>query len=250
MTVLRRSALAVATVMSALSSMRAASAAHTAIIPSIECKAFLGFEDSWAAGSVEAMKVHLRPGTAAKLSYYHGAGGNAAFAPRGWRCQVWAGVGSVMIVVPPGIHVPNESKSRTTAGPAVTAVVASGDTSGRFLLVKYASWYFPRIAKDYIHGIVKSDKNDPHPPPVGPNPYPHDNVTYLTPMLVRIVTPPRTRGFGTDELLAADDTEIVSFVKLVLSPDPGMVIIRIRLPASMRSIEKVIARVNSRSLLR
>ena len=224
-------------------------AADATMIPSIGCKTFQGFSDRWSKETVSWEAVHVARSLAARLSDYVSGGGNEAFAPRNWTCRSWAGVGSVMIVVPRGTHVPNESKlHHTTAGPAVETGSASGETSGRDMVAKYASWYFPRVAKGYIRGVVKFDKDEPNPAQVGPNPYPHDKVTYLTRLLVRVVTPPNMRGFGTEGMLSVGDDEIVSFVKLVLRPDPGMIITRIRLPGSMHSLERVLAHMNSESL--
>ena len=223
-------------------------AADATRIPSIGCKTFQGFSDRWSKETVSWEAVHVARSLAAKLSDYVSGGGNEAFAPRNWTCRSWAGVGSAMIVVPRGTHVPSENELHMTAGPAVETESASGETSGRDMVAKYASWYFPRVAKSYIRGIVKFERDDLFPVQVGPNPYPRDQVTHLTPMLVRVVTPPNRRGFGTDGLLAVGDDEIVSFVKLVLKPDPGMVIIRIRLPRSMHSLGRVLAHMNSASL--
>ena len=223
-------------------------AAEATRIPSIGCKTFQGFSDRWSKETIEKKSVHIARQVSPKLSYYWSGGGNEAFAPRNWTCRSWAGIGSVMIVVPRGTHLPSESDLHMTAGPAVTAGSASGETSGRDMVAKYASWYFPRVAKSYIRSVVKFDKDEPYPVQVGPNPYPHDQVTHLTPMLVRVVTPPNRRGFGTDGLLAVGVDEIISYVKLVLKPDPGMVIIRIRLPKSMHSLERVLAHMNSASL--
>ena len=223
-------------------------AADATMIPSIGCKTFLGFSDRWTKETIGKKSVHIARSFAAQVSDYASGGGNEAFAPRHWTCRSWAGVGSAMIIVPRGTRLPNESALHMTAGPAITAVSASGETSGRDMVAQYASWYFPRVARDYIRAIVKFDRDEPYPAQVGPNPYPHDKVTHLTPMLVRVVTPPNRRGLGTDGSLAVGNEEIVSFVKLVLKPDPGMVIISIRLPRSMHSLERVLARMNSASL--
>ena len=223
-------------------------AAEATRIPSIGCKTFQGFSDRWSKETIENKSVHIARHVSPKLSYYWSGGGNEAFAPRNWTCRSWAGIGSVMIVVPRGTRLPSVSGLHMTAGPAVTAESASGETSGRDMVAKYASWYFPRVAKSYIRGIVKFERDDLFPVQVGPNPYPRDQVTHLTPMLVRVVTPPNRRGFGTEGMLAVGDDEIVSFVKLVLKPDPGMVIIRIRLPRSMHSLGRVLAHMNSASL--
>lgn len=223
-------------------------AADATRIPSIGCKTFRGFSDRWSKETVSWEAVHVAGSLSAKLSDYVSGGGNEAFAPRNWTCRAWAGVGSVMIIVPRGTHVPNENELHMTAGPAVETESASGETSGRDMVAQYASWYFPRVAKDYIRGIVKFDRDEPYPAPVGLNPYPHDQVTHLTPLLVRVVTPPNRRGFGTEGMLAVGHDEIVSFVKLVPKPEPGMVIIRIRLPGSMHALERVLARMNSESL--
>ena len=223
-------------------------AAGATMVPSIGCKTFLGFSDRWSKETFQREAVHVARTLAARLSHYVSRGGNAAFAPRNWTCRSWAGVGSVMIVVPRGTHVPNEDEHHMTPGPAVETESASGETSGRDMVAKYASWYFPRMAKNYIDGIVKFDRDMPYPLQVGLNPYPLDEVTHLTPMLVRVVTPPNRHGFGTEGMLAVGDDEIVSFVKLVLKPEPGMVIIRIRLPRSMHSLERVLANMNSESL--
>ncbi len=223
-------------------------AADATRIPSIGCKTFQGFSDRWSKETVSWEAVHVARSLAAKLSDYVSGGGNEAFAPRNWTCRSWAGVGSAMIVVPRGTHVPSENELHMTAGPAVETESASGETSGRDMVAKYASWYFPRVAKSYIRGIVKFERDDLFPVQVGPNPYPRDQVTHLTPMLVRVVTPPNRRGFGTEGMLSVGDDEIVSFVKLVLKPDPGMVIIRIRLPRSMHSLGRVLAHMNSASL--
>ena len=223
-------------------------AADATRIPSIGCKTFQGFSDRWSKETIEKKSVHVARQFAPNLSYYWSGGGNEAFAPRNWTCRSWAGVGSVMIVVPRGTHVPNDNELHMTAGPAVETESASGETSGRDMVAKYGSWYVPRVAKSYIRGIVKFDTEEPTSAQVGPNPYPRDEVTHLTPMLVRVVTPPNRRGFGTEGMLSVGDDEIVSFVKLVLRPEPGMVIIRIRLPRSMHSLGRVLAHMNSASL--
>ena len=224
-------------------------AADATRIPSIGCKTFQGFSDRWSKKTVSWEAVHVAGSLSAKLSDYVSGGGNEAFAPRNWTCRAWAGVGSVMIVVPRGTRLPSVSGLHMTAGPAVTAESASGETSGRDMVAKYASWYFARVAKSYIRSVVKFDEDEPYPVQVvGPNPYPHDEVTHLTPMLVRVVTPPNSHGFGTEGMLAVGDDEIVSFVKLVLKPEPGMFVIRIRLPKSMQSLERVLAHMNSASL--
>jgi hypothetical protein len=223
-------------------------AADATRIPSIGGKTFDGVSDRWSKETVSWEAVHVAGSLAAQLSAYVSGGGNKAFAPRNWTCRAWAGVGSVMIVVPRGTHVPNENELHMTAGPAVETGSASGETSGRDMVAQYASWYFPRVAKSYIRSVVKFDEDEPYPAPVGLNPYPHDQVTHLTPLLVRVVTPPNRRGFGTEGMLAVGHDEIASFVKLVLKPDPAMVIIRIRLPKSMHSLERVLAQMNSESL--
>lgn len=234
----------------AIGRMQEAFAADATMIPSIGCKTFLGFSDRWSKETIGKKSVHIARSLAARLSEYVSGGGNEAFAPRHWTCRSWAGVGSVMIIVPRDTHLPNESALHMTAGPAITAETASGETSGRDMVAQYASWYFSHVAKGYIHSVVKFDRDEPYPAQVGPNPYPHDTVTDLTPMLVQVVTPPNRRGFGTDGLLAVGNDEIVSLVKLILKPEPGMVVIRMRLPRSMHFLERVLAHMNSESLRR
>jgi hypothetical protein len=232
----------------ALGRRQEAFAADATRIPSIGCKTFEAFSDRWSKETIGKKSVHIARSFAAELSDYVSGGENEAFAPRNWTCRSWAGIGSVMIIVPRSTRLPNESKYHMTAGPAVATESVSGETSGRDLVAEYASWYFPRVAKDYIRAIVKFDREEPDSAQVGPNPYPHDEVTYLTPMLVRVVTPPNTYGVGTDGPLSVGHDEVISFVKLVLKPDPGMVIISIRLPRSMHSLERVLAHMNSESL--
>lgn len=187
--------------------------------------------------------VALDAATAREIAYYSGDGGPAAFAPRGWYCQVsYGSSGSTIYVTPSPIDSMRAQRPKT-AGSAVEVEFLDGGTSGRFGVARFASRLFPRVAATFIQEVKSRDPETASD--IAWVAHDVDSVTYSDSLTAEFTTPANQTGLGTAYNFGPSPDAIRGVAVLAPSSDWGLTIVRVRLGPGMSRIESAILKLNT-----
>lgn len=180
---------------------------------------------------------------ASRLAFYQAWGTPAVLGPRGWHCTGLDGSNGNTLVLTPEKHKPGEfifGKTKVT-GPAIQISYLFGGTSGRFEVAEIAARLFPK-ADSFVRSVEAEQQNI-----LGNNSfrfrksrYPTDRLTYRDDFMVEYVTPPNRDGMGTRTFLTKNETQIDGIVVMQPNGDRDLVLLAIRLPASLKTLEPFI----------
>lgn len=170
---------------------------------------------------------------ASRLAYY-AATDYGVLAPRGWRCFSLYGSSGASVYVTPGAIDGRRLLGNDNfrfRGEAVEFSYMLGGTSGRFEVADISSRLFP-IAHAYVNRVAREQKDiGGLPLQISGKPFPDDRIIRRTNMVVRLVTPPRKQGFGTNAKLAPNDAPIEGLAALIRAPGGfDLIELNIRLP--------------------
>jgi hypothetical protein len=192
----------------------------------------------------EAMPVPVEQRVAGQIAYYKGASSLGVFAPRGWYCRAWYGSnGSILVVTPKRLESPYFPLP-SISGLAVTIDSSDAGTSGRFHVAIVAARLFPLVGGEFItrvrqeHLIADSSFD--------PEPYPDDQLNYLSDRFVEYTTPANHAGLGTDGMLEMSNLPVRGLTILNLATEVNSLTeVRVRLPASMNSVAQAIVQLEA-----
>jgi hypothetical protein len=222
-------------------SSAAASAAGPVIattIPFVGC-ASDGQNGPQAAPSGGPEAVQTTAADAAQLAYYEMQNGPGVVGPRGWSCGGLYGSDGATLVVAPHAFQPSDLAGTGWAGAtgdAIEARVASGDTSGRFVVAKVVMRVFP-AHQAFAQGVINEGVEPPGDFPAGP--YAGDKITTKSNEVVEYQTPANAVGLGTDtnlNLRLAPGADAVSGVAILSGDAPDLSQATVRLPAALQSL--------------
>jgi hypothetical protein len=71
-------------------------------------------------------------------------------------------------------------------------------------------------------------------------PYPNDRLTYRSPELVEYRTAPQSEGLGTFAGRTIPSSDPISGFAALTGPDTDLILLRVRLPANLRSLAPII----------
>jgi hypothetical protein len=192
----------------------------------------------------QLMPAPVEQHTAEQLAYYEAGPSPGVFAPAGWACRAWYGSsGSVLVVTPKHLQPPYFPLPMIT-GPAVTVTTSDGETSGRFHVAIVAAQLFPVFGSAFITQVRQE-----HLLPdstFDAQPYPDDQLNYLSDRFVQYTTPPNRAGAGTDGLLQPSDLPISGLS--ILNPEAqvqSLTEVRIRLPAGRNVVVAAILQLET-----
>jgi hypothetical protein len=190
-----------------------------------------------AAPKGEAKAINADAATASQLAYYQAQDSFGALAPRGWRCfYLYGSNGASLLIAPSGNLDAPDVRLR---GPAIIATVSNGGTSGRFAVAKYAARLFPKLAQDFIAGVVAEGIEPKESFPAGP--YSADKLTYKSARRVEFITPANKDGLGASDRLLKNSTSIVGMATLKETPDgPDFFLLTVRLPPAQANLATTI----------
>lgn len=173
-------------------------------VPFVGCQADGGADSgTTAAPKGSPLAVAIDPAILRRLSYYKADSGPGVLAPRGWYCHSWRGSsGSSLLVTPqPLPSVFGFTAGRNLEGPVVYVISLHAATSGRFPVAIIAARLFPQTAHAFIERI-KAEEFEPTND-FDVQPFPTDQLHYLSDQVVEFTTPPSQNGFGTTGTLKA-----------------------------------------------
>jgi hypothetical protein len=221
----------------------AASAEAQQRVPAVGCPA----NDQMGGSRLQAgasMPAPVQQQLAGQIAYYEAEHSPGVYAPRGWSCRAWIGSnGSVLVVTPRRLEPPYFPLPRIT-GPAVTIDSSDAGTSGRFHVAIVAAQLFPLVGSDLITRVraehLISDSS------FDVEPYPDDQLRYLSDRFVQYATPPNRSGLGTDGLLEMSDLPIRGLTLLNLAVEVNTLTeVRVRLPLALNPVADSIVQLET-----
>jgi len=231
----------------------ACSAMASAAIPQIQQRvAVVGCpaNDQMGQASLQAgesMAAPVDQHMAEQIAYYKAEGSPGVYAPKGWSCRAWYGSnGSVLVVTSKRIEPPYFPLPMIT-GPAVIIETWDGGTSGRFHVAIVAAQLFPLLGSEFItrvrqEHLIADSLFDVEP-------YPDDQLRYLSDRLVEYTTPPNRTGLGTDGMLEMSNLPVRGLTILNLEAEVNSLTeIRVRLPAALHSVAEAIVQLETACL--
>jgi hypothetical protein len=212
-------------------------------VPSIDCPV----NDQLAAAKLQtgsSMPVPMDQRQSAQIGFYSAAHTPGVYAPKGWYCRAWDGSNGSILVVTPTRLAPPYFPLPVISGPAVIVQSSDATGSGRFHVAIVAAQLFPLLADDFIARIRQehliSDAS------FDAEPYPDDQVQYLSDRFVQFTTPPNRSGLGTDGMLATSDMAVRGLIILNLEDQTdSLTEVRVRLPGSLNSIAAAIVQLET-----
>ena len=195
----------------------------------------------------ESMPAPVPQGMTEQLAYYRAEGSPGVYAPRGWSCRAWYGSnGSVLVVTPKRIEPPYFPLPVIT-GPAVMIQSSDGGASGRFHVAIVAAQLFPLVAEEFITRVRQehliSDSS------FDVEPYPDDQLRYLTDRFAEYTTPANRSGLGTAGMFETSNLPVRGLTILNLEAEEnGLTEVRIRLPAGLNSVAEAIVQLETACL--
>jgi hypothetical protein len=217
-------------------------------VPAISCPA----NDQLQTEKLQAgrpIPVSLDQRTTVQIAYYSAAHAAGIYAPKGWNCLAWDGSnGSILVVTPKRIPPPYFPLPVVT-GPAVMIQSSNAGASGRFHIAIVAAQLFPVLGSEFItrvrqeHLISDSSFNL--------EPYPDDQLRYLSDRFVEYITPANHAGLGTEGLLEMSDLPVRGLAFLNLDDElQSLIEVRVRLPAGLNTIEEAIVQLETACIQR
>ncbi len=216
-------------------SSAAAAPAISTTIPFVGC-ASDGQTGPQAAPTGAPEAVQMPAADAAQLAYYEMQNGPGVIGPRGWSCAGIYGSDGATLVVAPQPFQPSDLAGTGWAGAsgdAIEARVASGDTSGRFVVAQAIMRVFP-AHQAFAQGVINEGIEPASSFPAGP--YPSDKITTKSNEVVEFQTPAGAVGLGTDtslNLRLAPGADAVSGVAILSGQAPDLSQAIVRLPANL-----------------
>lgn len=188
------------------------------VVPFVGCPSDgqMGPEVAAANGT---MAVDISPALAPRLAAYGtGSGffGSAFFvlAPLGWHCLVLAGSNGASLYIAPAVLTGDSMLSADAkgfGGPAIQLSMSDGGTSGRFSVARVAARLFPSrwpfVRRVMAEGIEQESTFVFWP-------FPGDQLTYRSELMLEFRTPPNARGLGTVSRLDPNGDPIAGIVLL------------------------------------
>jgi hypothetical protein len=226
-----------------------ASAAIAAIPETQQRVPFVGCSADAQMGPVkpptrDAMPVAVEQRLAEQMAYYRAAYGLGVFAPRGWYCRAWYGSnGSILVVTPKRIEPPYFPLP-TITGPAVMFNSYDGASSGRFHVAILAAQLFPLVGSEFItrvrqEHLIPDSSFDVEP-------YPDDQLNYLSDRFVEYTTPANHTGLGTDGMFEISNLPVRGLTILNLETEVNSLTeVRVRLPAALSSVAEAIVQLEA-----
>src|ERR1019366_5040228 len=205
-----------------------------------------GFRGS-SSSTGSPMPARVPQGMTEQLAYYRAEGSPGVYAPRGWSCRAWYGSnGSVLVVTPKRIEPPYFPLPVIT-GPAVMIQSSDGGASGRFHVAIVAAQLFPLVAEEFITRVRQehliSDSS------FDVEPYPDDQLRYLTDRFAEYTTPANRSGLGTAGMLETSNLPVRGLTILNLEAEAnGLTEVRVRLPAGLNSVAEAIVQLETACL--
>jgi hypothetical protein len=192
----------------------------------------------------EAMPVPVEQRVAGQIAYYKAASSLGVFAPRGWSCRAWYGSnGSILVVTPKRIESPYFPLP-AISGPAVTIDSSDAGTSGRFHVAIVAAQLFPLVGSEFITSVrqehlIADSSFDPQP-------YPDDQLNYLSDRFVEYTTPANHTGLGTDGMLEMSNLPVRGLTILNLATEVNSLTeVRVRLPGGLNAVAQAIVQLEA-----
>jgi hypothetical protein len=183
--------------------------------------------------------VQMTAADAAQLAYYEMANGPGVIGPRGWFCGGIYGSDGATLVAAPNPFQPSDLAGTGwsgASGDAVEARVASGDTSGRFVVAQVIMRVFP-AHQPFAQGVINEGIEPASSFPSGP--YASDKITTKSSEVVEFQTPANAVGLGTDtnlNLRLAPGGDAVSGVAILSGQAPDLSQADVRLPANLQPL--------------
>jgi hypothetical protein len=181
---------------------------------------------------------------AAQVAYYGAPHIPGVYAPKGWYCQAWSGSnGSILVVTPKRIAPPYYPLPVIT-GPAVMIQTSDGSTSGRFHVAIVAAQLFPVLGSEFIAGVrqehlIQDSSFDVEP-------YPDDQLRYLSDRFLQFTTPANHTGLGTDGMFETSDFAVRGLIILNLEDEMNALTeVRVRLPAGLNPVSETIVQLET-----
>jgi hypothetical protein len=223
-----------------------AAEANPAAVPLVGCRAD-GEMGPTKSAPTHSSAVTSDPRTAALIAYYGTAHGPGVYAPKGWYCLTWEGSNGTILVVTPRRIPPPYFPLPVIAGPAVMIQSSDAGTSGRFHVAVVAAQLFPVVGAEFVARI--RDEHLISDSSFDVEPYPDDQLQYLSDRLVEFVTPPSHTGLGTEGLFDMSDLPVRGLVILNLQDEVNSLIeLRVRLPAGLNSVAAAIIQLETTCL--
>ncbi len=182
-------------------------------------------------------------GLSASLAYYKASEGVGVFAPVGWQCREWYGSGEITLVVAP--HAVSPSYGRKINGPAVTVTSIDGGTSGMIPAEQLISQLFPKQDTAFVKWVKSDEKGDYFPLKNYSRPFIDKKIFHrVSPTLLEFTASASRTAFGAGGKLSAVAQSSGGMVMLVPPKAwPGVIIVRVRLPASQGELLSVILKL-------
>jgi hypothetical protein len=192
-----------------------------------------------AAPTGAPVAVQMTAADAAQLAYYVMENGPGVVGPRGWSCAgIYGSDGATLVVAPRPLQPSDLAGTGWSGatGDAIEARVASGDTSGRFVVAQVIMRVFP-AHQAFAQGVINEGIEPASSFPSGP--YPTDKITTKSNEVVEYQTPAGAVGLDTDtslNLRLAPGADPVSGVVILSGQAPDLSQAVVRLPASLQSL--------------
>jgi hypothetical protein len=203
--------------------------------------------DQLGAGKLQSessMPIPLDQQLAAQIVYYSAAHTPGIYAPKGWSCRAWDGSNGSILVVTPARIAPPYFPLPVITGPAVMVQSSDAQGSGRFHVAIVAAQLFPLLGEEFItrirleHLIADSSFDA--------EPYPDDQVQYLSDRFVQFTTPANRTGLGTGGMLETSDLAIRGLIILNLEDETNSLTeVRVRLPGGLNSVAAAIVQLET-----
>lgn len=203
---------------------------------------FVGCRSEGQADPLDAPKggpvsVIVSSDDARQFAYYKSEAVNiGVLAPRAWQCLgVYGSGGGWLIVTPRAIDTPTFFSTAFTGfkGPVVDIVFRNGNTSGLYSFAEIIGRIFP-MYRSFARNVYQ-EMDEPLPN----GPYPADQLTYRSKMLVEYKTPAEAEGLGTYWWINKNDRPIEGMAMLLESP-PSLIQLSIRLPRDLEGLTRAI----------
>jgi len=195
----------------------------------------------------ESMPAPVEQRLTEQIAYFKAEGSPGVYAPKAWSCRAWYGSnGSVLVVTPKRIEPPYFPLPMLT-GPAVMIETWDGGTSGRFHVAIVAAQLFPLLGSEFItrvrqEHLIADSLFDVEP-------YPDDQLRYLSDRFVEYTTPPNRTGLGTDGMFEVSNLPVRGLTILNLEAEVNsMTEIRVRLPVALHSVAEAIVQLETACL--
>jgi hypothetical protein len=211
--------------------------AQTARVPFVGCE--LGGQVRSEAPVGKDEVVRMPPQIAQRLAYYKESfRGTGILAPRGWHCTGFIGSGGSNMLITPEPFTLADLVTEGITGSFIELESVSGETgSGLHDMAEILARVFP-MQKAFVRDVSQEKEVT-----FQYGPFPNDQIITQTDQVVRYRTPAYEKGLGTltREKATGDPIDGVA----VFHPaklNPGLRMLRVRLPRQMQNLTPAIIR--------